>query len=871
MEIKISEVRTICFISVLFAFVLIINGCTSVEPNYELDALKKLLIAKENGDYTELTKLLSTLDTARLGTDMLELVAFEKTIQSDNSKAYFKTSNTWGNLLKAIYAKETQDERYRITYLNDFLSNYESIADDRLVLIYTISLLYEKGLVKNFDLNRVKSFYRNIDIEDPWLSTYYKGYQNLTDALVVMDSGDYTTTQVMLMGLFAQLNNSEYHFPHLESIVAYYIYNTANNNGEASIGDRYFHYTQLASAVIGAREKAVILKTYVDFDEKEIAPGKDIFDSFIYTCQLAETFMLEMNNETTSLLTLDMIEDINVETIQPAEMASLMQLKGSTQLRIALCEKLLNVDMSDGFVGFAGYQIEILRNLLNANMELCNSDIVSSCESATSVLDEILALWLRSGYDKDPVHNSDFISGVGLTELAIYHGHKTKINTNPRDIIDIHLRCKNRMIQRSVLINEENYLSKEDKIQLDKLNLALDQLGNELGQLPDVDFVSSDLHQQRMGVHNEIKEILKYEDDREINSIIDDTEGAASIWANAIKHNLQIIDLIYDDEFLYLLHITPDTVDSHQIELKVGWQDELSDFQLMIKDQNTSIDSIKVVGRSIWNEYFEELIDTKYPDLVVVNTGVWNNISFGALAAKNERYLNEQFNISYIPNLSFVNKWETEDITLNNASILSFTDTGTLDGEGSDEFPELVFGFKEAASLKAKLPLDKIEFTSGLNLTRDNFIQSMNTDLVHIATHASSSTNNKYGNYFAVREEGKVEQLYGFELSPKAKLIVINSCESNIGTYLPGEGIFSMTNQFMTSTTANIVSTNFKINDQASEYFMELFYNELLKNGKPGIAIGSAQKVMSKDDRYGHPKYWAAYTYHGNPNCNFQF
>lgn len=61
---------------------------------------------------------------------------------------------------------------------------------------------------------------------------------------------------------------------------------------------------------------------------------------------------------------------------------------------------------------------------------------------------------------------------------------------------------------------------------------------------------------------------------------------------------------------------------------------------------------------------------------------------------------------------------------------------------------------------------------------------------------------------------------------------------------------------------ANVVATLWRISDRGAADFAREFYRQLGKETAPA-ALVAAQRALMRDDRYGAPYYWAAYTLSG--------
>lgn len=98
-----------------------------------------------------------------------------------------------------------------------------------------------------------------------------------------------------------------------------------------------------------------------------------------------------------------------------------------------------------------------------------------------------------------------------------------------------------------------------------------------------------------------------------------------------------------------------------------------------------------------------------------------------------------------------------------------------------------------------------------------------------------------------------------------ADLVVLSACETGVGPELRGEGLLSLNNAFLQSGARSVVSTLWKVDDQATLELMTEFYRLMVNENKlPAEALRLAQLKLRKNPRYSSPLYWAAFTFHGD-------
>ena len=148
----------------------------------------------------------------------------------------------------------------------------------------------------------------------------------------------------------------------------------------------------------------------------------------------------------------------------------------------------------------------------------------------------------------------------------------------------------------------------------------------------------------------------------------------------------------------------------------------------------------------------------------------------------------------------------------------SFSDPNTIRSERRTRLIELPGTFKEVNTLKSKYP-DAIVYT-GKESTKSNFLkayQNPNVEYIHLALHgiANSAEKDDIKLYFRT-SDGGLDSLYGYELlryKSKCKKIVLSACQSGLGAYQKGEGLFSLPRYFMINGATDMVFNYWDVED----------------------------------------------------------
>ena len=103
-----------------------------------------------------------------------------------------------------------------------------------------------------------------------------------------------------------------------------------------------------------------------------------------------------------------------------------------------------------------------------------------------------------------------------------------------------------------------------------------------------------------------------------------------------------------------------------------------------------------------------------------------------------------------------------------------------------------------------------------------------------------------------------------YSLRAPVGLVVLSACRTALGKEVRGEGMIGLTRGFMYAGASSVVSSLWKVDDEATSELMKRFYENMLRRGMtPAEALGAAQNSIRQEPRWRSPYYWAAFTLNG--------
>lgn len=166
---------------------------------------------------------------------------------------------------------------------------------------------------------------------------------------------------------------------------------------------------------------------------------------------------------------------------------------------------------------------------------------------------------------------------------------------------------------------------------------------------------------------------------------------------------------------------------------------------------------------------------------------------------------------------------------------------------------------------------DRTTLLSGESATLGNLMSSLNTGILHFATHGyiSPSDPDLVGLVLTDKETSQRRFLgwrtfTNLPLTPQ--LVYLNGCQTARGQILSGEGVLGLVQAFMHNGTETVIATRWNISDKAAYDLSKNFYRNLLQGHRPAIALQKAQFSLQKDPRFRNPYYWASHALYSSRN-----
>ncbi len=249
-----------------------------------------------------------------------------------------------------------------------------------------------------------------------------------------------------------------------------------------------------------------------------------------------------------------------------------------------------------------------------------------------------------------------------------------------------------------------------------------------------------------------------------------------------------------------------------------------------------------------------------FDQLMIIPDDELSYIPFELLLDTSDQYLIKKFAISYNYSCSLLKKPSAQQ-QKRDYSILAYAPYSGEVPPGS--LPVLPASKKEVEGLKGTL-------LTGNSATKESFIQSAaGYSILHLATHAKANDKEPLQSYIAfypvhpdspAKDRLFIPDIYSLSL-PKTSLVILSACETGTGQLVKGEGLISLSRAFSYAGCANIITSQWKADDEATAYITRRLHRYLEK----GIDMASSLQMAKLDylddaaidGRLKSPAYWA--------------
>jgi CHAT domain-containing protein/tetratricopeptide (TPR) repeat protein len=261
-------------------------------------------------------------------------------------------------------------------------------------------------------------------------------------------------------------------------------------------------------------------------------------------------------------------------------------------------------------------------------------------------------------------------------------------------------------------------------------------------------------------------------------------------------------------------------------------------------------------ARALYDALFKPVAaQVRTANLIIVPHGVLHYVPFGALG-DGDHCLIDRYNLRILPSASVL-RFLRSGKGLDRVLILGNPDLG-------DPAFDLAYAQDEALAIAREFPGATVLLRDKATAT---FIreQGAHFDLLHFAAHGTFDVDKPLDSALLLakdaRSDGTLRVGDLYHLALDADLVTLSACETALSKVANGDDVVGFTRGLLYAGSRSILSSLWKVDDQATRDLMVTFYQGLATHSK-AEALRLAQLEVRKQRP--HPYYWAGFMLTGS-------
>ncbi|MEO0156288.1 MAG: CHAT domain-containing protein [candidate division WOR-3 bacterium] len=328
-----------------------------------------------------------------------------------------------------------------------------------------------------------------------------------------------------------------------------------------------------------------------------------------------------------------------------------------------------------------------------------------------------------------------------------------------------------------------------------------------------------------------------------------------------------ILEYFVTDSVLYIFFASKQSIAVREINITRELLYKKVEYFIGAIKSKSDTDAIKESGNDLYRyliKPFEEALGD-YQELIIIPYGYLHYLPFSALVSDDNRYLIEDYQISYINSATFIDIVRRLLATkaLSNFSLLAVVDPdGSLPGARN-----------EGKILQEELfPQNKVLIFKDAN--RNNFLkEAQGYRIIHLATHGFLDNKDPSASFivmnggeeadkFTIREIRNVM----CDLLKQNDLIFLSACKSAVepGNVSVGRELTTLAEAFTMAGSPSLIAGLWEIADEASVKLVKEFYSRLKKGEAKSKSLKEAQIILLNSSEFSHPFFWAPFVLIGD-------
>ena len=298
---------------------------------------------------------------------------------------------------------------------------------------------------------------------------------------------------------------------------------------------------------------------------------------------------------------------------------------------------------------------------------------------------------------------------------------------------------------------------------------------------------------------------------------------------------------------------------------KPSQSDSFESLRLIEEEEDENHDSKPLTLADGYNMIVAPVADLlQESEIIIVPDNLLYPIPFASLMDDNGKYLSDTFRIRIVPSLTtlkLIQLSPTDYHSATGALIVGEPDVSAVYYQGNLlQLNSLPWARKEAEMIGRLLGVQSL---LGRNANKQAVLESMHSvSLIHFAAHGYAERGeialSPVSSCGTPHEEDYLLTMADIsQVRLTAKLVVLSCCHSARGQ-VRAEGIVGIARAFLASGARAVLAALWAVEDEATMWFMNHFYEHLVRGESASESLHQAMKSM-RENRFSDVKEWAPF------------
>ncbi len=344
--------------------------------------------------------------------------------------------------------------------------------------------------------------------------------------------------------------------------------------------------------------------------------------------------------------------------------------------------------------------------------------------------------------------------------------------------------------------------------------------------------------------------------------------GVDDIQNDLLDEQTVLLQYQWGEKYIFIFKIYKTSLSLSKIK-RTELDGKLDDFLKVLSSRSAQESNRETYYQSAYKLYQQILepsivsLDKKVNKLIIVPDGPLSSVPFEALLNKKYNgsftgapYLLHQFEFQYAYSPSLILQEPFEQGKRSGVLAVAPVFKDQQRGLATLNQSEAEINSIETPALK---------ILKGNQATLAAFQAALkNKQILHLSTHAQANSGELPPRIEFADTSLFLPRLYSMHIP--ADLVVLSTCESNLGVYATGEGVMSLSRGFAYAGAESMIASLWAVNESSTAQLFRNYYQQLKRYSKAKALHHAKLSYLQNSelrDRYKAPYYWAGFVFTG--------